>query len=725
MRVKLKVLHRLIISSIALVAVAIMFAYFFVQAKQDNITFAAMEIKGNAYQTPLMALLNNIAALETAHSQTTLSQPEDSAELIKQIDKNFEDLAAQQAAIGTDLKFVPDELKSRGVDNLLPELVKTKWEKTKAALVNPGTAEQMDAIQSVLDDVNGMITYAGNSSNLILDPDLDSYYLMDVTLVTLPQTMIRMNKIANKYLFKDPAKLTQQDRIEAAKDASLLAEADLARASADMDTSYKEDPNFNGVSETLKANLTAPQKAYTDASQGLIDSLTKIADGENLDRSALSKQAAAAREATYAFWQKAVVELDILLQKRIEGIKADILKSSAICLAAMLAALTFFGFVARSIIKPLKDIQIAMGAVTKDNRTVVPHTKLNDELGDMARALEVFRNNSVEMDMMMESQAQAERDAAADRERRAEERAQAEHEAAAAKAAAAKRAEEERKEAMRKLADDFESSIGTVVQGVASAATELRSNAEGLTQIAANTNADASTVANATEEANANVQTVAAAAEELTGAIAEISRQINETTSITREAVQKSRSTNETVAGLSTAAEKIGDVVKLIRDIAGQTNLLALNATIEAARAGDAGKGFAVVASEVKNLANQTEKATEDISQQIGNIQQVSINTVAAIQEIGSIIERINEITTGVAAAVEEQTAATHEIARNTDQASVGTREVVTSILRVSQGAQESGSASNELLSASAELSVQAEKLRQQMGSFLNTVRAA
>lgn len=427
-----------------------------------------------------------------------------------------------------------------------------------------------------------------------------------------------------------------------------------------------------------------------------------------------------------AYSDKVLAENEVKKQAALAEIKKmNFLALISGAVAVITTLLTSF-FIIRSITRPMKALQTTMGQLAEGNLNVeIPARDGRDEVAAMAETTEIFKKNGLEVRRLQADQVEAAKRAAAEEQRQAQEKSDADRRAMQEKVAADQRAEAERKVMMQRLADNFESSVGSIVDGVASAATELRSNAEGLTRIASNTNAQASTVASATEEANASVQTVSASAEELSSSISEISRQINESTRITQQAVEKSRQTNQTMSGLSIAAERIGDVVKLIQDIAGQTNLLALNATIEAARAGDAGKGFAVVASEVKNLANQTEKATGEISEQISGIQQVSQSAVVAIQEIGSIIERINEITAGVAAAVEEQTAATREIARNTEQASAGTREVANSIQRVSEGAQESGAASNQLLSASAELSVQAEKLRQQMGSFLNTVRAA
>ncbi|SOD93684.1 globin-coupled sensor protein [Caenispirillum bisanense] len=274
-------------------------------------------------------------------------------------------------------------------------------------------------------------------------------------------------------------------------------------------------------------------------------------------------------------------------------------------------------------------------------------------------------------------------------------------------------------------ASKFENEVHAMVEIVAAAATELQSTSQNMAETADRTSSQSSLVANAADQAAGNVQTVAAAAEELHASISEISRQVAESNRISSEAVEEAERTNQMVNGLATAAGKIGEVVKLINDIASQTNLLALNATIEAARAGDAGKGFAVVAGEVKNLANQTARATEDIGRQITEVQNATKSAVGAIQGITGTIGRINEIAAAIAAAVEQQGAATQEIARNVQQASSGTSEVTSNISTVTEAATETGHAAGEVLTAARELSNQSERLKAQVDSFLHDIRSA
>jgi aerotaxis receptor len=282
-----------------------------------------------------------------------------------------------------------------------------------------------------------------------------------------------------------------------------------------------------------------------------------------------------------------------------------------------------------------------------------------------------------------------------------------------------------RKADMNKLADAFEGAVGEIVETVSSAATELEASANTLTASAQRSQGLAITVAAASEEASTNVESVAAASEELTSSVNEISRQVQESSRVAAEAVGQAQKTNDRVGELSKAAARIGDVVELINTIAGQTNLLALNATIEAARAGESGRGFAVVASEVKALAEQTAKATGEIGPQITGIQAATQDSVGAIKEIGNTIGRMSEISATIAAAVEEQGAATQEISRNIQHAAQGTSQVSANITEVQRGASETGSASSQVLSAAQSLSVESNRLKLEVGKFLDSVRAA
>jgi methyl-accepting chemotaxis protein len=348
------------------------------------------------------------------------------------------------------------------------------------------------------------------------------------------------------------------------------------------------------------------------------------------------------------------------------------------------------------VVRPMNDMTGTMTRLAGGDKTVeIPARDSNDEIGEMAKAVDVFKQNMIRADEL----------------------------AAEQKAEQAKK--EQRQVAVEGFIATFETGVRGSLDTLASAATEMRATSQSMSATAEETSAQATTVAAAAEQASANVQTVATATEELSSSVAEIGRQVTESTKIAGKAVDEASRTNVTVKGLSEAAQKIGDVVKLISDIASQTNLLALNATIEAARAGEAGKGFAVVASEVKSLANQTAKATEEISAQVAAMQGATSEAVQAIQSIGGTIGTINEIATTIASAVEEQGAATQEIARNVQEAAQGTGQVSSNIVGVNQAAAETGAASSQVLASAEELGKQAETLRADVGTFLANIRAA
>jgi methyl-accepting chemotaxis protein len=369
--------------------------------------------------------------------------------------------------------------------------------------------------------------------------------------------------------------------------------------------------------------------------------------------------------------------------------------------AAVAVALLLIGtcvFSVFTIARPMRALSVSMEELAGGNFAVVlPGLGRKDELGDVAGAVEKFKVVS-EQKARDEAEAKRRQDEIAAQQRKAE---------------------------MVKLADAFESAVGEIVETVSSAATELEASATTLTATATRSQEVTTTVAAASEQASANVQSVATATEELSSSVNEISRQVQESARMANEAVDQTRVTNDRVSELSKAAGRIGDVVELINTIAGQTNLLALNATIEAARAGEAGRGFAVVASEVKALAEQTAKATGEISQQIAGIQGATQESVTAIKEISGTIERLSEISSTIAAAVEEQGAATQEISRNVQQAAQGTQQVSSNITDVQRGATETGTASSQVLSAAQMLSCDSNRLKAEVERFLDTVRAA
>jgi len=352
---------------------------------------------------------------------------------------------------------------------------------------------------------------------------------------------------------------------------------------------------------------------------------------------------------------------------------------------------------ARQVASPISQMTDVMGRLAKNETDVdIPGTGRSDEVGAMAGAVEVFRAD-IEEKRKLESEREE----------------------------ASRKTQEEKKAFLANMAEDFKASVGNVVDTVSSAATELESSAKSMSVTVGHATEQSERVSSAANSAAGNVQSVSSAADQLASSISEIGQQASESSNIAGEAVRAVEETNVKVQGLAQAAEKIGEVVALITDIADQTNLLALNATIEAARAGEAGKGFAVVASEVKNLANQTAKATEEIGGQIGGIQGAAQDAVKAIENIGKVVTQINEIAAAIAAAVEEQGAATQEISRNTEEAAGGTRQVTDTITLVTDAVGETGQSSSQVLTAASELSEQSEKLRAELDRFIESIRNA
>ena len=352
--------------------------------------------------------------------------------------------------------------------------------------------------------------------------------------------------------------------------------------------------------------------------------------------------------------------------------------------------------IARDILRAVGGLTGVMGALADGDKAVeIAGIDRGDEVGEMAQSVQVFKDNMIRNDEMAAEQEQ--------------ERA----------------TREERASKVEQLASDFDVAVGDVLRGVSDAATEMDATAKMMSDTAEQTVQQSTAVAAASEQASVNVQTVASASEEMSASIDEISRQVIDSARITSEAVDQAENTNQSMAGLNEAAQKIGDVVGLINDIASQTNLLALNATIEAARAGEAGKGFAVVASEVKSLATQTANATEEIGAQIAAMQNETAGALEALTGIGKTINTVNEIATTISSAVEEQSAATQEISRNVDQAAHGTQEVSSSIASISQATTETGTAAGQVMSASGDLARQADTLKSTVEKFLEDVKAA
>ena len=461
--------------------------------------------------------------------------------------------------------------------------------------------------------------------------------------------------------------------------------------------------------EKTQALLPAVRSALSAYQSQMKQTLQSVDDAKSVEvtqsaaglRDAAMKSRAAA-EALQIAIRAVATRLDQRVMENNKAAEEEYASASRLLVILAVGSVVFglgFGFAVGQygIARPIRAVVELLQQLAAGKYDVgISGEERGDEVGDVAKTAVVFKENGLARIRMEREQKEAE-----------------------ARAAAQRRTD------MLQLADGFERAVGEIVETVSSASTELEASASTLTSTAERSQELTTVVASASEEASTNVQSVASATEELSSSVNEISRQVQESARMASEAVGQARHTNERVGELSKAAARIGDVVELINTIAGQTNLLALNATIEAARAGEAGRGFAVVASEVKALAEQTAKATSEIGQQISSIQAATQESVGAIREISGTIERLSEISSTIAAAVEQQGAATQEISRNVQQVAQGTQQVSANITDVQRGAGETGSASTQVLSAAQSLSTDSNRLKLEVGKFLNSVRAA
>lgn len=504
-----------------------------------------------------------------------------------------------------------------------------------------------------------------------------------------------------------------------------LALSNIGQSSARLQTAFVQttvapnDAALKPIKQTIAREIDAMAIALDDldgesrnALEPFVEAYDKLAkdDWTGLRRTELA--ADADRVAVIGESKTASTGLNDAVAANVKVAKAQVAEASAsasgtigqsrhVLQATALAALLLAGligwlYVERNIGRRLVALERSMQRMADGDLETAGPPASSDEIGRMANALETFRANGLQMQALQREQQTSEQ-----------------------------RATAVRKADMQRLADEFESAVGKIIHTVSSAASELEASANTLTSTADRTETLSNVVASASEEASTNVQSVASATEEMASSVNEISRQVQESALIANEAVEQAQKTNDRVAQLSKAASRIGDVVELINTIAGQTNLLALNATIEAARAGDAGRGFAVVASEVKALAEQTAKATGEISQQISGIQSATDESVLSIREIGVTIGRMSDISTTIASAIEEQGAATQEISRNVQLAAKGTTQVASSIGDVQRGSSETGLASSQVLSSAQSLSIESNRLKLEVHNFLATVRAA
>ncbi len=669
----------------------------------EAVAFARAETHGNSYQKPLMDLLDLVPQHQLALQFAAAGGARGAAAGIQgRIDRAFDDLQSVQARLGAGLEFTPEGLAKRNREHVQFATVKGEWDTLKGQASQLSAEDLLAKHSHLMADIRTMITHAGDLSNLILDPDLDSYYLMDVTLLALPQMHDRLASVmSHGGTVLRATSVSTEDQARLAIGSALLKESDFDRTLASMKTALSEDPEHYGISPSLSQAVKGPLDEFRAASEAFLALHDKIGKGAkaSVDLAAYLAAGHRAREKTMALWKVSVAELDVLLETRIRAIRAHTMAGIGLTGLALALAILLVVLISRSLTGPMQqlmdmlDLSFGKSAEASggwDLTRDVPAELIlrKDEVGDLSRSMQSMTEN------------------------------------------------------LRRLVGDIQG--GTRL--LASAATELSSVSDQMSGNARQTSGKAAAAAHSAEEMSANAVSVAAgmeqattslatmasSTEEMTSTIGEIASKSEQARVITHEATQQAEKVSMLMQNLSQAAEAIGKVTETITSISDQTKLLALNATIEAARAGAAGKGFAVVAHEIKELARQTAEATEDIKAKVEGIQGSTTNTLTDLGEISRVIAEISEIVNTIAAAIEEQSSVTRDIARNVGEAVAGVRDANQRVAQMSGGAQsvasdmatvkqaagEMASGTEQTLTSASELSKLAEDLREMVSRF-------
>jgi methyl-accepting chemotaxis protein len=647
-----------------------------VHKMDENILFSEQQIKGIRYEKPLLMLLNEIADYQIAvlNKQSGNSDAEkEMAEGAASINALFSEVMKLNHELGVELGLTPEMLKERNLpEQWTAAYTQQQWNEIQSQEYSA------DAYTALLANLHGMVNQIGNTSNMILDPDLDSFYLVDASLNSFPATLEKLALIKSStfdLLSANGNTIPADKRFQMLLDVQAIKEFYLTHTVRAINTSIREDTNFNGVSPSLQTALKPALEQYSDGAQQLIDALALLAKGEGMEAAHFIEIGDIMHDGTAELGQVTLSELQRLIEIRIAALQIQKQETLGSCAIAVIIAFGLFIVVSSGISGPIKHLTKAMQSLADGDVSVnIPCTNKRDEIGKMARTVVVFKQNA---------------------------------------------------ELLSEAAKNFDSSVKHVVEIVASAATEMDSASRDLTTRAAESHDRLKALNVDVTDVSASMQSVATASEQLYAAINEISTQVHKSTSNTTNAVKETTNVKAVTDQLAEASQKVGDILSIINSIAAKITLLSLNATIEAARAGEAGKGFAVVANEVKDLASQTAQATANIGQLIGDMQSCSQGTVVAIGQITGLIEEINHIAGVIAAAVEEQGVATRDIGSHILTATKKVEAITDNISGVTESAAHSSAAASQTLQASGDLSKQSETLRGEVDKFLKTLKAA
>ena len=677
---------RFILSVFTFLAPMAVLFYFNLDQVSANIRFVSQEMRGNTYQQALIGLMGSVAE----HALLAGRGDADAGQVAAQIDSRFEELARIEAAEEKDLKLTEADLKAEDLVGLRAVSLRDRWRENKGA--------DAAKAQSLIADLRSAVSHVADTSNLSLDPEMDSFYLTDIISNSIPE-QLSTQVAAMSYVapLLDQRELTPDQKTEITVYSRTIKNAQYGRILGDLDSAQKENAlSALGVSPTLKDAAEKIGPRYKKDTKALMGVLTAMNAGKAVAQEDFLRINREALRTALALNDDTSRELDLLFRHRLDKFTHYRAKLSAITLAALLAACVVFVLVLRSIVGPLKRLQQAMTALAGNDLSVeVPCRDKRDEIGEMAGSVEIFRRNGLER-LRLEEQAR-QRDELAEREKR---------------------------DALRRLVGEFEGTVQGAIEEIVSTSGRLDDASLGLQRVMRSVADQSAGGGDASEETSRHVDGVSRSVGEISDSVREIAGKTGQSSAVVRATVDLMRDADRIAGDLSSAVGEINSVLKLIGDVAGQTNLLALNATIEAARAGEAGKGFAVVASEVKNLAGQTSRATEEIAANIQNVEKAAEDVVTILALIQRSIEEISGFSDDIVHATGQQSATVERISAAMTNAAGRVGEINSKIVTVTQGVSEADDTSLTVLTAVQTLAGQSTVLKQQVRRFLDGLQA-